>query len=166
MTKAAAQVLGLMSIAADFGMKINAIVRTDSTAAMGMVHREGLGRTRHIQVQYLWIQEKLRNGFFGMQKVGTKENVADLFTKPLPAEDMRRLLSSMNMQLAAGRSSVAPTLRVLTAEAEAKIERKKKYDRAREESLKKKQDRSALRDVRRIHFDNNCDHKKSIGQIC
>ena len=32
MTKAAAQVMGLMQIASDFGVKLDAIVRTDSTA--------------------------------------------------------------------------------------------------------------------------------------
>jgi hypothetical protein len=69
-TKAAAQILGVLSMAADFGAIMNAIVHTDSTAAMGMgvVFRSGLGRTRHIRVQYLWIQEQVKNESFKIEK--------------------------------------------------------------------------------------------------
>ena len=48
LTKAAAQTTGIVQLAADFGVKLNAVVKTDSSAAMGIVHRSGLGRTRHI----------------------------------------------------------------------------------------------------------------------
>ena len=59
MTKAASQVLGTISMLKDFGIITQGQVRSDATAAIGIVHREGLGRTRHIRVQYLWMQEKI-----------------------------------------------------------------------------------------------------------
>ena len=89
LTKCAAQVLGIMAILKDFGMVVDARLWTDSTAALGMVHREGLGRTRHIQVQYLWLQEKVRDKSISVGKVDTKLNVADLMTKFIPLDTMK-----------------------------------------------------------------------------
>ena len=77
---------GLVSMAADFGKATSAKVHTDSTAALGMVFRSGLGRTRHARVQYLWIQQKVQDKELVVEKVDTKENVADLMTKSLSAE--------------------------------------------------------------------------------
>ena len=51
-----AQVKGIISNHNDFGMVMDCAVCTDASAAMGMVHRTGLGSTRRIVVQYLWIQ--------------------------------------------------------------------------------------------------------------
>ena len=51
LTKAAAQTLGLIALALDFGVKLQGLLRTDSTVAIGIVHRDGLGKTRHIRVQ-------------------------------------------------------------------------------------------------------------------
>ena len=39
------------------GRTINIDVETDSTAAIGMCSRTGVGKTRHIQVRWLWIQD-------------------------------------------------------------------------------------------------------------
>ena len=72
MTKAATQLIGIFAIGVDFGIVLSGKVRTDSTAALGMVHREGLGRTRHVKVQYLWIQERIKGNEFKIDKVDTK----------------------------------------------------------------------------------------------
>ena len=56
LTRAASQTLGLTSLAADLGMGgKSGILHTDSTAAIGMTYRAGLGKVRHIRVQYLWL---------------------------------------------------------------------------------------------------------------
>ena len=80
LTKAACQTIGLISMASNFAEKVTATIRTDSTAAMGIVHRQGVGRTRHIDVQYLWLQERVNNNMLGMGKVETKLTLADLMT--------------------------------------------------------------------------------------
>ena len=48
---------------------------------MGISFRRGLGRTRHSDVQYLWIQEEVAEGRLKVDKVGTTENSADILTK-------------------------------------------------------------------------------------
>lgn len=40
-------------------------------------------RTKHIEVRYLFIREKFEEGFFQLRYVNIKEQVADIFTKPL-----------------------------------------------------------------------------------
>ena len=52
----------------------------------GMAHRQGLGRTRHTDVQHLWIQNEVASGkVHNTRKVETTSNPADSFTKCLPS---------------------------------------------------------------------------------
>mgnify|MGYP005713022275 CR=1 FL=1 len=69
LTKANSQSMGILQMLRDFGIEGDAQVYSDSTAAIGIVSRHGLGRTRHIKVQYLWIQEKILNGEVDVKKV-------------------------------------------------------------------------------------------------
>jgi len=48
MVKGAAQTLGMMTMAVDFGLKLNGKVDSDASAAIAIVHRHGLGKLRHI----------------------------------------------------------------------------------------------------------------------
>lgn len=52
--KCACQCIGLISLANDFGISLGAQVMTDASAALGIVQRRGLGKLRHIDVQWLW----------------------------------------------------------------------------------------------------------------
>ena len=79
----------------DFGHELEAKVYTDSTAALGIVHRRGLGKTRHISTQYLWIQEKVGRKEISVSKVGTNENPADLLTKHLKLETVLKHVQAM-----------------------------------------------------------------------
>ena len=64
MLKGATQTKGLISVMADFGEEVAATVCSDSdaSAAIGMALRQGLGKTRHIEVQYFWIQHEVKEG--------------------------------------------------------------------------------------------------------
>ncbi len=55
--KGATQTKGAIAMFVDWGVKLDGIVKTDASAAIGITHRVGLGKTRHIEVQYLWIQQ-------------------------------------------------------------------------------------------------------------
>ena len=55
--KAAAEGLGLLSMMKDFGYLLKGEVYGDASAALGIIHRKGLGRTRHIDTGLLWIQQ-------------------------------------------------------------------------------------------------------------
>ena len=34
----------------------------DSSAALGMIARQGVGRVKHLQIRYLWVQQQVREG--------------------------------------------------------------------------------------------------------
>ncbi len=72
-TKAASQFIGMLSMAEDFGVKLEGQVLIDSSAALGIISREGLGRTRHIRVQYLWAQSLVQQGKIRIKKVHSSE---------------------------------------------------------------------------------------------
>ena len=107
LVKGASQATGLMSMLADYRIPVSAKVCVDSTAALGITHRVGLGKTRHISTQYLWVQEKVYNGELEVQKVGTHENPADLLTKYVKAELIARHLESLHGRLEDHRANTA-----------------------------------------------------------
>ena len=107
MVKGAAQTKGLISMINDYGLKFDACVCSDASAAIGIVHRQGLGKTRHIQVQYLWMQAEVADGRMKVHKVRTEENPAGLMTKTLNHDTMSRHLHDVgffvSIQLGPGR---------------------------------------------------------------
>ena len=70
-------------------------VYTDSSAALGTCNRLELGKSRHIQTRFLWVQEKLAERAFELFKIDTKLNTADICTKALASEAVERRLKAM-----------------------------------------------------------------------
>ena len=56
-------------------------VHADASAAKSIASRRGLGKVRHIEVNQLWLQEKVNNGTVEVEKVDGRVNLADLLTK-------------------------------------------------------------------------------------
>ena len=74
----------MMSLAEDFGEKMTGEVRSDSSAAIGIASRAGLGKLRHLETHTLWVQQKVRDKqlkLFKLFKLPGKENPSDLMTK-------------------------------------------------------------------------------------
>ena len=95
---ASAAAIGLRSLFADLGIEINITIRMDASAAIAMASRRGLGKAKHMHVQYLWIQELIQSGEIKLEKVGTDENRSDLMTKHLQAPRMKLLMRRMGFQ--------------------------------------------------------------------
>ncbi len=53
--------MGMVSLARDLGLELASVVRTDSSAAIGISHRRGLDNVRHLEGKELWLQEKVIN---------------------------------------------------------------------------------------------------------
>ena len=73
-------------------------VETDLTAAIGMCSRIGVGKTRHIQVRWLWIQDAICDRGVRMRKVKGTENEADMGTKDLDGPTHQRLLQNLPLK--------------------------------------------------------------------
>ena len=112
MVRAAANGLGYLSLLADLGVQLRLRVWTDSTASQGMCGRQGLGKVRHLDVQELWVQQRMRKRDFDLFKVKCEENPGDLFTKAgLTESRITNLLELLNCEYRGGRASSAPALR-------------------------------------------------------
>ena len=85
---------------------------TDSSAAIGIASRSGLGKLRHLETHTLWLQEKVRTGAIIVKKVHGEVNPADIFTKHLPSkEKVHQLLKLFGCEYREGRAESAPLLR-------------------------------------------------------
>ena len=85
----AAEALGLQALALDLGLSLRVRIWTDSKAGKGMASRRGLGKTRHVQVKYLWLQQAVRAKRLVLSKIWGKVNPADHLTKPLSHAEFR-----------------------------------------------------------------------------
>ena len=90
---------------ADFEYELTAKVelKTDSSAALGVVRRKGNGKLRHIRVGTLWIQEKEESGEVQYNKVDGEYNMGDLMTKGLCERKIIQHMESMGMGCFVGR---------------------------------------------------------------
>jgi len=85
--------LGLQSLAADLGTKIEVAIYSDASAGRSLAFRKGLGKVRHIETKYLWVQDLVKDGRLKLLKIKGTENPADIGTKHLSiAETEKRLL--------------------------------------------------------------------------
>ena len=116
--KAAGAGLGHQSLMKDVGIDLPVSVWTDSSAALGIASRSGLGKLRHLETHTLWVQEKVRVGAISVRKVTGEVNPADLFTKHLPSKDkVHQLLALFRCEYREGRATTAPLLRPHGSEA-------------------------------------------------
>ena len=56
--KTASETLGIISILKDWDMMYKADIMADASAALGIIGRTGLGKLRHIDTSYLWLQQE------------------------------------------------------------------------------------------------------------
>ena len=110
--RAAGIALGHRSLMLDLGLNLPARVWTDSSAAMGICARQGLGKLRHIECHTLWVQQRLRQKDFELRKVRGEVNPADLFTKFLESRvKIDQLISLFSCEMREGRPAAAPMLK-------------------------------------------------------
>ena len=112
LVKAAGAGLGHQSLMLDLGVELPVVTWTDSSAAIGIASRSGLGKLRHLETHTLWLQEKVRTKAIVVKKVRGEVNPADLFTKHLPSrEKVHQLLGLFGCEYREGRPAAAPLLR-------------------------------------------------------
>ena len=97
--KGAAEALGLRSLMADLGTVATIKIISDSTAAKGIACRRGLGKLKHMEVRYLWVQDCVRGGDFIIKYIEGKVNPADVLTKPKSCRECGDLVRRVNVKL-------------------------------------------------------------------
>ena len=98
-TKGSAHSLHSQAILKGFGVTVEGDVLSDANAGIGIASRQGCGRLKHLEVKWLWVQEKVSEKALRMRRHPRETNVADLATKYLSNHRMEMLLATSNLVL-------------------------------------------------------------------
>lgn len=132
---AAAKGLLVKHFAQEMGEELKLVVLCDSVAGRAIAQRLGVGKVRHIQTRFLWLQERVQEGELVIRKVSTEDNWADAGTKAVPAERLKKCCRAVGLgsvkewawsgvaaivaaQLAATRAEASSTPRLATVDGE------------------------------------------------
>ena len=87
----AAEGLGMQSMMMDLELGSQVRVWTDSNAAQAIASRKGLGKTRHIELKYQWLQEVTKSRRVKMKRTPGVQNLAEenKFRSERTAEEMK-----------------------------------------------------------------------------
>ena len=136
MVAASAETLGLITLCKDLGMVVEGDIYVDSSAALGISLRTGIGKMRHVNVQALWVQEVRCNRRLRYHKVLGTRNPSDILTKHVNRELLATHTRTLGLEHREGRASTAPSLDTVEA-----------YTEERELSLA-----SQTREIRHVRF--------------
>jgi len=110
--KGAGMGLGYQALLQDLGIRAELRVWTDSSAAIGIAGRQGLGKLRHLDTHTLWLQQAVRCKRLELKKVLGTANPADVFTKhSLTRDKLMELVDLFDCKFVNGRAESAPALR-------------------------------------------------------
>jgi hypothetical protein len=111
MVAASSETLGILGLLRDMGHDtMEGEVYCDSSAALGIAQRQGMGKLRHVRTQALWVQEVRSEGRLNYKKVLGSRNPADALTKYVPGVLMDKHMETIGVEVRGGRASSAPTI--------------------------------------------------------
>ena len=110
LVKTGSQCLGMKAMMADLGILSKLKFKTDASAAKGISMRRGLGKVRHIEVNQLWLQDKIHKGHIELEKVDGKKNLADALTKLVEGPDLTTHLLGSGLKFRTDRHYLAPVV--------------------------------------------------------
>ena len=94
----ASQEVPVMMSWKNIGENTQGHVMGDASAAIGIIRRMGLGKVRHLNTSWLWVQEKESSRELQYYKAKGSGNSADPFTKALDHDSIRRHTESMRSE--------------------------------------------------------------------
>ena len=80
----------------------------NGSAAKGIASRRGLGKVRHIEVNQLWIQDKVAQGEIELVKVPGNANSADALTKAVESNELQWHMEQTATAIVEGRHELMP----------------------------------------------------------
>lgn len=95
------EAIWLRRLLKDIGKKQNGgtLIKMDNQAAISLIKKdENKNRTKYIDVQYHFTREKYATSEIDIEFVPSKDQLADIFTKPLPSERFTSLRSAIGMR--------------------------------------------------------------------
>ncbi|OQE10054.1 hypothetical protein PENFLA_c097G07305 [Penicillium flavigenum] len=86
------------------GVQIDTVpLYIDNNSALKLTRNpEFHSRSKHIYVKHHFVREKVEEGLIDTQRVNTKDNLADVFTKALPRSTHEDLVERLNLHSGGG----------------------------------------------------------------
>ncbi len=110
LVRASQEAMGLRTMLRGFGIAADISLKVDASAALSIVERSGLGRLKHVSVQWLWVQQAAKSKDIKYDKVPGQRNPADAMTKYLTRVAMEGHLDKMHCIFKEGRATTAPQM--------------------------------------------------------
>ena len=104
LVKATSEAIGIAQLAESWGMRVDANIFVDSSAALAVTNRKGCGKLRHVRIGHLWVQELAAEEQVRFNKVRGTANPADLLTKHLAAAQRNRLMPAIGLESRDGKA--------------------------------------------------------------
>ena len=95
---AGSELIYVMGVIRFFGFEVDGLILSDSSGALSLSQRQGVGTQRHIEARYLWIQEHVQRGTFKVGKIAGSLNKADVGTKHVAREDLLRHIRALGLR--------------------------------------------------------------------
>jgi hypothetical protein len=75
------------------------LIKGDNRGAIALTkNTKDHGKVKHIDIRHHYIRELIHSGKVTFEQVTSADNLADLFTKPLPRDHHQRLLTALNIK--------------------------------------------------------------------
>ena len=81
---AAVEATFVSHLAGALGYQVKTRIFSDSQAAIAFAFKRGVGRQKHLDIRRLWIQDEVRHGNIALHFLESRDQYADLLTKPQP----------------------------------------------------------------------------------
>ena len=127
MVAASAECLGIIALLKDMGRSMAGDIYSDSSAALGIAQRQGIGKLRHVRTQALWVQEVRAEGRLGYHKVLGSRNPADAMTKYMTSVLLEQHMTTVGMISRGGRADAAPGLDLVETYTEGWIHKRVRF---------------------------------------
>ena len=100
MSQCAQQMVWMHSWLSKVGVEYSVlgVISGDNHGAIALIkNTKDHGKVKHINIQHHYIQELLQSRVITIEQVPSSENLADLFTKPLPRNNHHCLLTALTI---------------------------------------------------------------------
>ena len=94
---AGSELIYVMGVIRFFGFEVDGWILSDSSGALSLSQRQGVGHQRHIEARYLWIQDHVQRGTFKVGKISGSLN-KDVGTKHVARDDLQRHIRAMGLR--------------------------------------------------------------------
>ena len=101
MSRCAQQMVWMHSWLAEVGVKYSSpgLLKADNRGAIALTkNTKDHSKVKHIDIRHHYIRELLRSGVIAIEQVPSEDNLADLFTKPIPHDQHHRLLAALDIK--------------------------------------------------------------------